>query len=295
MERNMETISNSILTVQIDKHGAELQSIKKKGKEYLWQGDAKFWGRRSPVLFPNVGRVWDNQYRYAGNTYEIGQHGFARDMDFNLTYNNKEGAVYWLESSPETLGKYPFPFRLLIGYLLNGNTITVKWRVENIGALDMHFQIGAHPAFFFPGLDLYTDERGFFAFDQSKGLEYICPVEKGCVSPERHVLQTDEEGLMPVNIHTFDCDTYIFDNKQLKKVTLLDKEKKPYISLEFDTPLVALWSPTKAHPDCPFVCIEPWYGRCDSIGFTGNLEEREWIQTLKPKEVFDVEYKIIIE
>ena len=43
----METLSNSILTVQIAEHGAELQSIKKDGKEYLWQGDAKFWGRRS--------------------------------------------------------------------------------------------------------------------------------------------------------------------------------------------------------------------------------------------------------
>ena len=74
----METLSNSILTVQIAEHGAELQSIKKDGKEYLWQGDAKFWGRRSPVLFPIVGRVWNNKYRHAGNTYEIGQHGFAR-------------------------------------------------------------------------------------------------------------------------------------------------------------------------------------------------------------------------
>ena len=31
----METLSNSILTVQIAEHGAELQSIKKDGKEYL--------------------------------------------------------------------------------------------------------------------------------------------------------------------------------------------------------------------------------------------------------------------
>ena len=92
----METLSNSILTVQIAEHGAELQSIKKDGKEYLWQGDAKFWGRRSPVLFPIVGRVWNNKYRHAGNTYEIGQHGFARDMDFKLTYKeDKELYIGW--------------------------------------------------------------------------------------------------------------------------------------------------------------------------------------------------------
>jgi hypothetical protein len=56
-----------------------------------------------------------------------------------------------------------------------------------------------------------------------------------------------------------------------------------------------LWSPTKTHPDCPFVCIEPWYGRCDSVGYSGELKDREWIQKLEPKETFDVEYKIIIE
>lgn len=291
----METLSNSILTVQIAEHGAELQSIKKDGKEYLWQGDAKFWGRRSPVLFPIVGRVWNNKYRHAGNTYEIGQHGFAHDMDFKLTYKEDKGAVYWLESTPDTLGKFPFPFRLLVGYLLEENKITVKWRVENLGAMDMYFQIGAHPAFYFPEFDAATKDRGFFVFDRKSDLEYIMPTEKGCVSPERHVLKLNKEGLMPIDIHTFDCDTYIFDNKQLKKITLLDKKKKPHISLEFNSPLVALWSPTKTHPDCPFVCIEPWYGRCDSVGYSGELKDREWIQKLEPKETFDVEYKIIIE
>ena len=291
----METLSNSILTVQIAEHGAELQSIKKDGKEYLWQGDAKFWGRRSPVLFPIVGRVWNNKYRHAGNTYEIGQHGFARDMDFKLTYKEDKGVVYWLESTPDTLGKFPFPFRLLVGYLLEENKITVKWRVENLGAMDMYFQIGAHPAFYFPEFDAATKDRGFFVFDRKSDLEYIMPTEKGCVSPERHVLKLNKEGLMPIDIHTFDCDTYIFDNKQLKKITLLDKKKKPHISLEFNSPLVALWSPTKTHPDCPFVCIEPWYGRCDSVGYSGELKDREWIQKLEPKETFDVEYKIIIE
>jgi galactose mutarotase-like enzyme len=295
----METISNGILTVQISAHGAELQSIHKEGKEYLWQGDAKFWGRRSPVLFPCVGRVWDNRYRHLGNTYEIGQHGFARDMDFGLTYKGGDGAVYWLENTPDTLGKFPFPFRLLIGYLLEGNSIVVKWRVENTGALEMPFQIGAHPAFYYPQFEADIEERGFFKLEKTAGneapLQYTSPVEKGCASPERHPLQLDADGLLPLNIHTFDCDTYIFEDKQLRRISLLGRDRQPYVTLEFDTPLVALWSPTKAHPDCPFVCIEPWYGRCDSVGYQGEWADREWMQKLAPGEVFDVSYRIIIE
>ena len=291
----METIKNSILSIQVAEHGAELQSIQKEGKEYLWQGDAKFWGRRSPVLFPTVGRVWNNVYRHEGTSYDMGQHGFARDMDFQLVSKEENKIEYVLESSAETLTKYPFPFRLHIGYELVENQVIVKWRVENIGESELYFQIGAHPAFYFPNFDPTTSDRCFFAFDQTKELKYICPVEKGCVSPEVHTLELNEEGLMPIDIHSFDCDTYIFENKQLKKITLLDKAKAPYLSLAFDTPLVAIWSPTKEHPDCPFICIEPWFGRCDAIGYEGEFKEKDWMQTLAPGATFETAYTIIIE
>lgn len=291
----METIKNSILSIQVAEHGAELQSIQKDGKEYLWQGDAKFWGRRSPVLFPTVGRVWNNVYRHEGISYDMGQHGFARDMDFQLVSKEENKIEYVLESTPETLAKYPFPFRLHIGYELVENQVIVKWRVENIGERELYFQIGAHPAFYFPNFDPTTSDRCFFAFDKTEALQYICPVEKGCASPETHTLELNKEGLMPIDIHSFDCDTYIFENKQLKKITLLDKAKAPYLSLAFDTPLVAIWSPTKEHPDCPFICIEPWYGRCDTVGYEGEFKEKDWMQTLAPGAIFEASYQIIIE
>ena len=292
---SMETIKNSILSIQVAEHGAELQSIQKDGKEYLWQGDAKFWGRRSPVLFPTVGRVWNNVYRHEGISYDMGQHGFARDMDFQLVSKEEDKIEYVLESTPETLAKYPFPFRLHIGYELVENQVIVKWRVENIGERELYFQIGAHPAFYFPNFNPTTSDRCFFAFDKTEALQYICPVEKGCASPEIHTLELNKEGLMPIDIHSFDCDTYIFENKQLKKITLLDKAKAPYLSLAFDTPLVAIWSPTKEHPDCPFICIEPWYGRCDTVGYEGEFKEKDWMQTLAPGAVFEASYQIIIE
>lgn len=41
-----------MINFKLSNHGAELQSLQKDGKEYLWHGDAKYWGRRSPILFP---------------------------------------------------------------------------------------------------------------------------------------------------------------------------------------------------------------------------------------------------
>lgn len=51
----METISNSVLTVGVSEHGAELQSIQKNGKEYLWQGDTRFGDAVHLFSFPSWG------------------------------------------------------------------------------------------------------------------------------------------------------------------------------------------------------------------------------------------------
>ena len=58
------TISNGILTATINPKGAELNSLKDSTAEYMWEGDAKFWGKHSPVLFPIVGTLKNNSYLY---------------------------------------------------------------------------------------------------------------------------------------------------------------------------------------------------------------------------------------
>jgi len=167
----MHTLKNDLLTVQVKEHGAELASIRKGSIEYLWQADPAFWGRHSPVLFPIVGSVWEKRYRVDGKEYELGQHGFARDMDFSMVSSSDAEVRYRLESSEETLEKYPWPFVLEIAYRLHDNKLDVIWEVENPGTEDMYFQIGAHPAFNYPDYDPDRQERGFLSFDRSEGLE----------------------------------------------------------------------------------------------------------------------------
>lgn len=150
----MKTISNEQLTIQVSPHGAELCSIFANGKEYLWQADPAFWKRHSPVLFPIVGSVWENEYRNEGITYTLSQHGFARDMEFTLVSEKEDEVRYQLMSNEETLKKYPFPFCLEIGYRIQGKQIEVIWEVKNTGDKEMHFQIGAHPLSIGPTLML---------------------------------------------------------------------------------------------------------------------------------------------
>lgn len=213
----MQILTNGILTVNVKEHGAELSSIIKNGTEYLWQADPAFWGRHSPVLFPIVGSVWEAKYRVDGKEYALGQHGFARDMDFELVSRTDAEARFRLVSNQDTLKKYPWPFVLEIAYRLHGDSIDVIWEVSNPGSEDMYFQIGAHPAFYYPDYDPQASPRGFLSFDRSEGLQCIRIKEKGCVDADTlYPLEVGENGLLELSRETFDeIDTIMLQDSQV--------------------------------------------------------------------------------
>lgn len=287
------SLENDILRVSIDSHGAELQSILnlRTKQEYLWQGDSRYWGRRSPVLFPIVGKVWDGQYRMNGALYRLGQHGFARDCEFEVIDAEKSNeawfALDWSEKSYEI---YPCKFRLEIGYVLTGERIDVKWRVINVDDKPISFQIGAHPAFNYPDFSISDAVHGFFNID-CHVLEVQKIADKGCVGDTTEVLTIDEN--MALMSDTFKNDALIMSGGQVGRVSMLDKDCKPYLTLLFDSPVVGLWSPVSG--DAPFVCIEPWWGRCDRVGYCGEFAAREYVNTIAPASVFSAGYTILID
>lgn len=288
----MKTLSNDSLTIQVSPHGAELSSIvaNATGKEYLWQADPAFWKRHSPVLFPIVGSLWNNEYRNNGNTYKLSQHGFARDKEFELIEETDTELRFRLTESEDTLQQYPFPFCLEIGYRLTGNQIEITWTVENTGSEEMHFQIGAHPAFYYPDFNENSEQRGFFTFDRTLGLSYKLIQEKGCIGDKQYPLTLNSEGLLPLDIHTFDKDALVLEDSQVKRVDLLTPNGSPYLSVHFTAPVVGLWSPPSKN--APFVCIEPWYGRCDRVDYAGEYKDKDWMQHLKEGERFVGRYSV---
>ena len=106
------TIKNNQLTTVVDSRGAELVSLEKTSthREYIWEGNPTFWGKHSPVLFPIVGTLKNNQYQYKNETYTLPRHGFARDYEFELISRTDSSAVFSLQASAETKTVYPFDF-----------------------------------------------------------------------------------------------------------------------------------------------------------------------------------------
>ena len=338
----------------------------------------------------------------------MGQHGFARDMDFRLVSEREDEMWFELKSSPETLAKYPYKFTLRIGYRLEANKIHVMWEVSGDDSQTMWFQIGAHPAFYLPrfvyggsaacasdssrhsdpesgalnlvassaassctsgsevlvlksssqgsgcvfsdgsasgsgaagsgadsdsgfsvsGLDAGSCDSGLDSAIGSasgsgaagsgadsdfgragrgcfrlygRGAEGVVPLEsfryikvseKQCTDISDVQELDTPGGVMPLDDHTFDIGAYIIGDSQVCRVDLVSTTGLRCVSLEFDTPLVGLWAPSAK--DVPFVCIEPWYGRCDRVGFTGEFSERDCVNSLSPGQVFRASYTITV-
>lgn len=291
----MIKLSNDLLTVSIDSFGAEIHSVinNRTHADYIWCGDKRFWSRHSPVLFPLVGRVWQGSYLMDGTEYHLGQHGFARDNEFTEIPTDAEDEVWFaLESSEDTLKVYPRHFLLEIGYRLQEARLTVMWRVKNTDSKTLHFHIGAHPAFNYPEFDPADSLHGYLAFDRDS-LESELLGDNGCVVDGHEQLDLDQDGFLPLTPDTFSrLKTIILADRQVRRVSMLDAHKRPYLSMLFSAPVVGIWSPS---PEAPFVCIEPWWGRTDHEGFEGEFADRPYTNSIDPGQTFEASYTIIFD
>lgn len=284
-------LKNNDISLQICSHGAELKSLKKvsTGTEYMWNADPTFWGRTSPVLFPFVGSLKNKEFRTKGKTYSMGQHGFARDMEFELVSQSEDEIWFVLESNAETLERYPYEFKLKLGYRLLMDGVEVLWQVENPGEEELPFSIGGHPAFNCPIEEGKKQTDYMIGFDTKDQVISAILGKNGLVAEGTDTYEL-KDGLLPVTEHLFDCDTLIIEHDQAKEVALCDKEGNAYLRVSMSAPLFGIWSPKNA----PFICLEPWYGRCDRENFDGELKDREWGNLIAPGEVWKASYRITI-
>ncbi len=287
-------IENKYLRLKVSDHGGEMRSLLRlsDGKKLLWQADPSYWGRTSPILFPLVGNYRNKKSVYNGKEYSMTQHGFARDMDFELKEKTEDTIWFELKDNEITKEKYPFSFILRLGYILSGEKLKVLWEVYDTDERKIYFSIGGHPAFY---CDMQNGELGFEKEGKIVNGSLISGIIEadgsGCLSDREKELSL-EKGRLKLSPGLFDEDALIIENRQADAVSIFDKEGKSVLKVSFDSPLFGIWSP--AGKNAPFVCIEPWYGRCDKSDFSGTLEEREYGNTLEPGEKFSVSYEISI-
>ena len=281
-----------MLKIQSKKAGAELTSIQYNGKEMLFQGakvlDSNgniYWKRQAPILFPIVGQLKNSQTQIEDKTYEMSQHGFARDMDFEEISKTENEHHYMLKYNEETLKKYPYKFELHVIYEIIGDTLIVTYKVKNIDDKTIYFGLGGHPAF---NCNYSSGEYEIAFLENEDKIEFL-KLKNGLIDTEKteNILQDNKIYLKE---NTFDNDAIIMKNIKSNKVVLQNHETNQKI-LEFDFtgfPYLALWSKKGA----PFVCIEPWQNTADRIDSTQIYKDKEGIIELPKDKEFECKYSI---
>ena len=286
----MHTIYNDQLSIEVADKGAELQSIyhQQHNLEYLWSGDPAFWAKKSPILFPIVGGLKNNTYRYKGKEYKLSRHGFARDSEFELANETNDSITFSLKSDKQTKLVYPFDFVFSVKYALQQSKVQVTFIVENTGLENLLFSVGAHPAFAVPLVPQTQYEDYYLQFNKTEDAGRWPLSTEGLIETTPLSILKNENHL-PLQKQLFYKDALVFKHLQSDEISILSDKTSHGVKVTFPGfPFVGVWAANNAD----FVCIEPWCGIADSVDASGNLEDKEGINTLAPEGRFKIGYEI---
>jgi galactose mutarotase-like enzyme len=286
-------IENDWLKVGIERHGAELRKVthKKNALDYMWTGDEAYWGRVSPILFPIVGRLKEDQYQQDGQTYKMSQHGFLRDVEFDVAEQTATTVSFVFESLGRFVHVYPYEFKAVIRYSLMEDSLMVQWQILNENKEEMYFSIGAHPAFKVPLVENETIEDyqlNVTPAENQNVMEY--ELKNALIHEKGTAIDFSTISLTP---SLFAHDALIYSH--IDKVTLVSSGSGHGVEVMFQGfPFVGIWSKYMEADGtiAPFVCIEPWYGIADTYDTTGNLKEKFGVNKLEAGETFQAEYVV---
>lgn len=274
-------IQSDTWKIEVSTLGAELQSAFHcpSGTEVLWQGDAAFWARQSPVLFPNVGKLKNNVAQWQGKTLSLPQHGFARDLAFVMHHQTDHSLVFRLTASESTWELFPADFQLDISYSLIGNTLKVAYLLANPGDAMLVAGLGAHPAFRCP-IATQTSLEDYclsWEVDEVFVRNELCD---GLLTGARSRVETTDR-TMNLSEVLFEQDALVFDALQSRWVELHPHDRSHVLRFSWDNfRSFGVWKKCSA----PFLCLEPWNGHADFEATSGTWEEKPGMIRLAPGE-----------
>lgn len=274
-------IESERLSAEISPEGAELQRLADgAGRDYLWDGDPAFWAGRAPILFPIVGTLAADRYRWQGREYSLPRHGFARRRRFALVEHDRDRLILRLAADDATREVWPFDFELDMIFTLHGATLTMTARVANRDVGPMPVSFGFHPALRRPLPGAASAAGHVIRFARNEPAPIRRLDADGLLDPKPR--STPVEGdLLAIDDALFAEDALIFDALDSRSL-IYQGPGSAQVAIDFEgMPHLGLW----AKPGAGYLCIEPWQGYSDPAGFERPLEEKPGMAVLPPGEV----------
>lgn len=277
---------NGNIEITVESKGAELKALLKDGKEFMWNADAKYWAKTSPVLFPFVGGCKEGKYTYKGIEYPMGRHGFARDNEFELVEIGENNLKFSYKSNEESLKVYPFNFEFIINYVITADGVNLEYEVFNKEDGEMYFNLGTHPAFMaseFPVTDYYLE------FSEPETLDLYTLVGLTVAKETKPFLKNEK--VIKITEDLFKDDALVFKGHKSEYLSLknVNNSEEVKVSLK-DFTWLGIWAP----PGAPFVCLEPWCGVADMEDHNGDLTKKEAVNKLDKGGSFKRVMEIIV-
>jgi galactose mutarotase-like enzyme len=249
----------------------------------IWNAQADIWPRHAPLLFPIVGKLKDNKIKINQQEFQLGQHGFARDLTFELLEIYSDAISMVLNASPATIKMWPFEFRLIVSYQLTASGFITTYTVINTDNEQMPFSIGGHPGFLLPVADLNE-----YSIKLNTNIQIICySLQDGLLTENTLTLSNNNS----FNLHKelFKNDALVFKHIDFDTIELIHQKSGFTIKQTLKGfNYYGIWN---KYPTQSFICLEPWAGIADSINSTHQIKEKEGLLWLHPGQQKTFEFK----
>jgi len=290
----MYTLENRKLKIGIKKIGAELSQISsvKNINEFMWDADPAIWANHAPNLFPIIGALKEDSYRFENKKYAMTKHGFIRNnKDIALHEKTNDSLTFKLSQNEITLKSYPFKFEFYITYKLTDNKIDIIHTVKNCDEQRLYFSLGGHPAFKCPVYENENYEDYVLEFEHDENsVRHLINMETGLISSKTKPVFNNSNKI-PLTHDLFNEDALIFKDLKSRKVTLKSDTYGAILSISYkEFPYLGIW----AKPNGNYVCIEPWLGIADHEDTNQELKTKEGILSLEANKSFTASYTIEI-
>lgn len=256
----------------VPERGGIITSLGIQGEELLFLNEETLHNETKnirggiPILFPISGQLTNGQYDWDGKTYTMKNHGFARNLPWEVIESNaaEEGVIKLrLISNEETLAVYPFEFELLYTYILRENELVIEQEYKNKSIEEMPIYPGFHPYFKTANkeLKIATDAEVYLDYNdmETKKLEEVITIDQ----VEAYVLKPQ-------------MTTFRFELEEIaKQITVKTANEFPYI---------VLWSEEGQE----FVCVEPWMAK------TNEMNRKQELTIIKPGKTLQTSVSISI-
>ena len=228
-----------------DSFGAKILAFYKAGKNQLFYAENDIAHSGIPLCFPSFGPLENHQFLWQGKAYEIKQHGFARDNDFELLYHDKTRLRVVLRSSRNTQERFPFDFEFEVTYSLMNDELLMDYEFRNFSKEALPLAPGIHP---------------YFAVDDFNEIVFSSNAKSANDNLRNYAL---------VNMNEADClesvadqsyrihgapDLHVLGHTQSSNLLSLGSQK---IEMNFDPQRFKRYTIWRKNADVSYVCFEP--------------------------------------